>query len=521
MAGAARDGFLHRLAALTDAAAIVPPEKAEAFYTDVYRRGTAPICVVQPGSVEMLQAVMREAYAAGIEIYPRGGGASYTDAYLPQSAESVIIDTGRLDRILDVNEADGFVTVEAGVTWAALKAKLDPLGLRTPFFGPFSGLAATIGGSVSQHATSHGSAAHGISAQSVLSLDVVTAAGELLSTGSAARGVAPFARYFGPDLTGLFTGDCGALGIKVRITLPLLRRKPAFQVASFAFASLADLAGAMREAAREQLEDEHFAIDAALSQGQIGRQSAGAVLGMARSVMASSNSILGGLAQLARMAASGTRAFATSAYMLHVIIEGVDKSEARAKLARLRRLMGRAREIPNSIPAIVRGMPFAPLVNTLGPKGERWVPLHGILPHSQVLAFDAKLQALYAARADDMKRLGIWTGGMFATIGTSGFLYEVAFYWPGAQTEYHRAAVPADYLASLPAYAENDAVSAYVARLKDDVSALFTECGAVNFQLGKTYPYAQILQPEALRLVTAVKRALDPKGLMNPGALGL
>jgi FAD/FMN-containing dehydrogenase len=515
------EDVLSRIAGLTDAETIVPADQTEALFTDVYRRREAPLAVLRPASVEALQAVVREAASAGLTICPRGGGASYTDAYLPIRPDSLLIDTGRLNRIVEVNAADGYVTVEAGVTWAALKEALDPLGLRTPFFGPFSGLAATIGGSVSQNATSHGSATHGISAQSVLALDVVIASGELLRTGSGARGAAPFARHFGPDLTGLFTGDCGALGIKARITLPLLRRKPAFQLASFAFANLADLGEAMRDAALERLEDEHFAIDAALAQGQIGRQDTAAVLGMARSVLASSANPIAGLAQLARMAASGTRALKKAQYMLHFILDGVDAAEAKAKLGRLRKVMHLGTEIPNSVPAIVRGLPFAPLFNTLGPKGERWVPLHGILPHSHVGVFHAALEALYAARADEMKRLGVWTGGMFATVGSSGFLYEVAIYWPGPPTPYHQAVLPAAYLAGLPQYPQSDEAAAFVDQLKGDITALFGTFGAVHFQLGKTYPFASVLQPAPLALIRALKAALDPQGIMNPGALGL
>ncbi len=520
-AGLCAGDVLSRIAALTDPDTIILADKAEALFTDVYRRREVPLAVLRPATVEALQAVVREAASAGLAIYPRGGGASYTDAFLPTRPDSLIIDTARLDRIVEVSAADGYVTVEAGVTWAALKDKLDPLGLRTPFFGPFSGLAATIGGSVSQNATSHGSATHGISAQSVLSIDVVIASGEVLRTGSGMRGAAPFARHFGPDLTGLFTGDCGALGIKARITLPLLRRKPAFQLASFAFGDFADLAEAMRDAALEQLEDEHFAIDAALAQGQIGRQDRAAILGMARSVLASSSNPVTGLAQLARMAASGTRALKKAQYMLHFILDGVDASEAKAKLRRLRKVMRLGNEIPNSVPAIVRGLPFAPLFNTLGPKGERWVPLHGILPHSSVGAFHAALEALYTARSDEMKHLGVWTGGMFATIGSSGFLYEVAFYWPGPPTAYHHAVLPADYLAGLPHYPQSDDAAACVEQLKQDVTSLFSTFGAVHFQLGKTYPYASVLQSAPLALLRALKAALDPQGIMNPGALGL
>jgi hypothetical protein len=171
--------------------------------------------------------------------------------------------------------------------------------------------------------------------------------------------------------------------------------------------------------------------------------------------------------------------------------------------------------------AVVRGMPFAPLFNTLGPKGERWVPLHGILPHSKVPPFHEALTALYAARAADMKRLGVWTGGMFATVNTSGFLYEIALYWPGARTEYHRAAVPADYLATLPTYADDPEVVLFVDTLKRDITALYSQFGTVHFQLGKTYPYAEVLDPGTLDLVRAIKASLDPEGFMNPGALGL
>jgi len=512
---------LQRIAALTDAQTLIPAGESEALFTDVYRRREAPLAVLRPASVEALQAIVREAASAGLAICPRGGGASYTDAYLPIHPASLIIDTARLDRIVEVNAADGYVTVEAGVTWAALKAALDPLGLRTPFFGPFSGLAATIGGSVSQNATSHGSATHGISAQSVLALEVVIASGELLRTGSGARGAAPFARHFGPDLTGLFTGDCGALGIKVRITLPLLRRKPAFKLASFAFANVEDLAGSMRDAALERLDDEHFAIDSALAQGQIGRQDAAGLLAMARSVLTSSPNRIAGLAQLARMAAGGTRALKQAQYMLHFILEGVDAAEAQARLGGLRKLMRRGIEIPNSVPAIVRGLPFAPLFNTLGPKGERWVPLHGILPHSCVGTFHAALEALYAAHSQDMKRLGVWTGGMFATVGSSGFLYEVAFYWPGPPTAYHQAVLPAEYLAGLPQYPQSDEAAALVEQLKQEITALFGSFGAIHFQLGKTYPYARVLQAAPLALIRALKAALDPQGIMNPGALGL
>jgi hypothetical protein len=123
--------------------------------------------------------------------------------------------------------------------------------------------------------------------------------------------------------------------------------------------------------------------------------------------MATSSSLATGLGQLIKMATAGTRALRTAAFMLHVIVEGVDRAEVNAKLRRLRQLTAAGHEIANTVPTVVRGMPFAPLFNTLGPKGERWVPLHGILPHSKVAPFHEALTALYAARAADMRCLRI------------------------------------------------------------------------------------------------------------------
>jgi FAD/FMN-containing dehydrogenase len=514
--------LLEELIAVAGAGAVLTGPAAEPYVTDVYRRLEQPIAVVRPAAVETLAAVVRWANDAEVAIFPRGGGASYTDGYLPTRARSIVVDLGRLDRVVEINEADAYVTVQAGVTWAALKAALDPLGLRTPFFGPFSGLNATVGGSMSQHSLSHGSGAHGISAQSALGLEVVIASGEIVRTGSAARGLAPFARYSGPDMAGLFLGDCGALGIKARITLPLLKQNPAHGCASFAFADFDGIAGAMRRMALEGLDDEHFALDAALAQGQIARQDdATSVIATARAVMAAAPSPVAGLVTLARMGLAGTRSLREAAYTLHVIVEGPDRDVVRSKLKRLREITAPGWPIANTLPTVVRATPFAPMFNVLGPSGERWVPLHGVMPHSRVAGFHEALVAFYRKRADDMRRLGVWSGGMFETVNSSGFLYEIALYWPGARNAHHNAVVPPDYLAGLPSYADAPEVNAFVETLKADLIALYGEHGAVHFQLGKMYPYAADLEPGALALVKAVKTALDPKGLMNPGALGL
>jgi FAD/FMN-containing dehydrogenase len=502
---------------------IVIGEAVTGYATDVYRSREMPLAVVRPGSIEELQVAVRIAARARLAIFTRGGGASYTDAYLPTRRNSLLIDMRALDRVLEINETDGYVTVEAGITWAALKAALDPHGLRTPFFGPFSGYAATVGGSLSQHSVSHGSAAHGISAQSVVSLDVVTASGDLLRTGSAARGAAPFSRWYGPDVAGLFTGDCGVFGVKARVTLALRRRRPAAEFLSSGFRDLPTLAAALREAALEGIDDEHFAMDASMVRGQIARQARISAFTTAQALAGASSSPLAAARQLLRSALGGTRALREAPYSAHFIVEGLDVRDARLKARRLRGLLSAAggTSIPNTVPALVRAQPFAPLFNTLGPDGERWVPLHGYIPHSQVPEFHAAAEAFLAARASDMRRLSIWCGGMFMAMGISSFLYELAFYWPGGHTPYHRLTLPEGYLKALPQRPDREETSLYMDRLKSDLVDLYARHRAIHFQLGKTYPYLGCVSREMAALFGAVKQALDPEGLMNPGALEL
>lgn len=485
---------------------------------DVYAEGGRPLAAVRPLDVAGLQAAVRLCAAAGVAMVPRGGGASYTDGYLMPAGGHVLVDTGALQHI-EVDTDNAQVTVGAGVTWAMLRERLAPLGLRTPFWGPFSGLVATVGGSVSQNSISHGSASHGITAQSVLSLDVVLASGELLRTG-----LSPASRHYGPDLTGLFTGDCGALGIKAAIRLPLIAARADFEALSFAFDDFASFHAGLRSAAREGLEDESFGLDRALSQGQIGKQeSLGARLGIARQVLAAAPSLGAGLRQLLRMALAGDKVLGLGAYMAHFIVEGCDGDDARAKARRLRRLMAEAggREIANTVPGFVRALPFAPLSNILGPGGERWVPLHGIVPHGAVAACHAELQALWARHLPAMQRLGVWYGTMFCTVGSSGLLYEIALYWPDAVTAYHEATLPSEHWANIRRYPADPDAAALVAQLKQELIALFGRHQAAHFQIGRAYPYAERLSPPALALLRELKQALDPQGLMNPGALGL
>ncbi len=518
-------GILERLGAILPAGGLLLGEDDRSFYgMDVYHAGPPPVAVALPASIAELQAIVAACAETGTALAVRGGGASYTDGYTHAAGGGLTISTERLNRIVEIDEMDATVTVEPGVTWAQLHEALAQKGWRTPFFGPFSGLVATIGGALSQNAVSHGTGAAGVSAESLLSLEIVTGTGALLKTGSAGSAVAdPFFRHFGPDLAGLFTGDCGALGVKARITLKLQRVKAHAGYVSFRFDRFDALHEALRAVSAEQLDDEHFAVDAQIQRAQLERASgAGAKLGIARQVMDGSGSFLDGAKKLAKMAMAGDKDLALAPFAAHWVTEGVSQGEALDRAARIRALVaGHGTEMAATVPTVTRAVPFQPLTNTLGSRGERWVPVHGLFAHSAVMGFHHALQDYWRASAGVMEAHGIHSGTMFMSVGPNAFLYEPTFNWPDAQTPYHARVVPAGYLAKLPVHRANPAAAAEVKRMKTEVADLMAAHGSAHFQIGKFYPYARGRNEPAMALLRAIKAELDPRGILNPGALGL
>ncbi|UCG73260.1 MAG: FAD-binding oxidoreductase [Chromatiales bacterium] len=511
------------IAALGAGNVLLDDADREFYAMDVYNFRELPMAVAQPGSLEELQAVARIASAAGVALVPRGGGASYTDGYLPTTGRSILIDTGRMNRVLEVNAQDMYVTVEPGITWADLTAKLAEQGLRTAFWGPFSGLKATVGGSMSQNAVSLGSGNYGCSAETALSFDIVLPNGELLRTGSAAIDTAsPFFRWYGPDLTGLFTGDAGALGIKARITLRLIPAPTHSATASFGFDDYYSMSAGMSAAARTGVVADGFGLDPKLQQGQLGSTSTKDAMQAVWAVLKTSTNPLDGLTRVIRMAAAGKRFLSGFDYSAHYVVEGTTRAEVNAKLAQVRAAMtGHGTEIANTIPTVLRAMPFIPLYPILGPRGQRWVPMHGILPFSKLRDFHDRLAQVYAQYADRMQQHKVEKAAMFTTISTNAFLYEPVFYWEDDRTAFHKRYLPQEYLDMLPEYPANPEGRALVQEMKAAIQDVFSAVGATHMQVGKAYPYLRGRQAEAERLLRDIKGAVDPQGLMNPGALGL
>lgn len=142
--------------------------------------------------------------------------------------------------------------------------------------------------------------------------------GTLLRTGK------PFCRHHGPDLTGLFLGDTGAFGIKVRATPRLIRVPAAARYASFAFDTHRALAAAMTEIARRGLAAECFGMDPVLQRQRMKRESLKKDVEALKGVVTSARGLGRGVQEAVKVAVAGRRFLDEVEYSLHLVVENRD-----------------------------------------------------------------------------------------------------------------------------------------------------------------------------------------------------
>jgi len=204
------------------------------------------------------------------------------------------------------------------------------------------------------------------------------------------------------------------------------------------------------------------------------------------------------------------------------VIDGIDDASCRAAVAKLRAAVQPfGAEVPATVPTVANAMPFMPLYAIRSPSGERWVPVHGLLPFSRVEGFRAELAAYYAENAVELARLKVRYGAMFMTVGTNAFLYEPVFYWQDDYTITQRRLMPEGYADTLPQYAANPEGRALVDRMKHGIADIFQRHGATHLQIGKFYPYMRGRDPQTAKLIRDIKSLVDPRRRLNPGSLGL
>ncbi len=192
-----------------------------AYSRDMSVHEAAPDAVVFPTTTEQVAAVARLAYKHRIPLIPRGAGTSVTGAALSPLG-GILLDLMRMNRIVEINKADHYAVVEPGVICNALNAALGP----DFFFPPDPGSApvCTIGGMISTNASGVRAVKYGTTRDYVKALRVVLADGRILHTGTTAPKTAA-----GYELTQLFAQSEGTLGIITQATVKI-SPKPEYMI---------------------------------------------------------------------------------------------------------------------------------------------------------------------------------------------------------------------------------------------------------------------------------------------------
>jgi D-lactate dehydrogenase (cytochrome) len=191
----------------------------------------APDAVVFPASTEEAAAIVGVCARHKAPIVPFGAGSSL-EGHVQALHGGVSIDMREMNRILRLSVDDLDVSVQAGVTRRQLDAALRPEGV---FFPVDPGADATLGGMVSTGASGTTTVRYGAMRENVLSLVVVTADGEVVRTRSRARKSSA-----GYDLTRLFVGSEGTLGLICEVTLRVQPTPEAMSAAVCSFPTLRD-----------------------------------------------------------------------------------------------------------------------------------------------------------------------------------------------------------------------------------------------------------------------------------------
>lgn len=229
------DSFTTRLGdALGAANIITDPERLTGYANDETPGGKPglPGLVVTPENTAQVSAVLRLAHKHGCPVTPRGAGTGLSQGCVPEPG-GLVLCLEKMKRILEI-DADGFtVSVEPGVTLAALAEALAAGGLAYPVYP--GEMTASVGGTVATNAGGMNAVKHCVTRHQVLGLEAVLASGEVINTGGAYVKCAS-----GYDLTQLITGSEGTLAVITRVTLKLTRLSACREVLFVPFDRLAD-----------------------------------------------------------------------------------------------------------------------------------------------------------------------------------------------------------------------------------------------------------------------------------------
>ena len=486
--------------------------------------GEIAMAVVKPRTAEDVAAIVRIANEAGVAVNTRGGAMSYTRGHVPIRPDTIMVDATGLNRILEINSKDRYVSLETGVRWRELRAALLGTGFRVPYLGTLSGNFATVGGGLSQNATGMGRMTL---AEHVLGLEVVLGDGRVMRTGSwATSNTAPFYRYNGPDLTGMFLCDSGAFAIKTKDHL-LLEPVPKVSFGCVAFEDRVALVEAQAELAQTGLQTEAFAFDGHFVSEYAKHPSPPAEekKKMIKQYLAENPNKFRAFRNLLRAWHPKGLGFLNGLKnVMYYSAEAHDQAGAdrmEAKIAAICKRHG-GKAVPTTIPFGLRYGPFLNVGEIMANRaGEVNFPINAKFPASRAADAMRAFEAFLAENQSMLDRHGI-------RVGCNSLLHghfwgiEPVILWRRPLGPYRMHYATQDRRERSKLVTEDSERTAAAIDFRHRVTRMFREMGSLHVQWAKSYPYKDALEGGTTwDFLEQLKDITDPGHTLNPGVLGL
>ena len=216
---------------------------------DASEHSHRPDAAVWPTTTEQISAILKLANKEKFPVVARGAGTSLAGLAVPEKG-GVILDLGRMNKIISISVEDRLAVVQPGVVYAELERALSPHGFFFPP-DPASSPAATIGGMVNTNAAGNRTIKYGPTRNFVLWMEVVLPDGKVINTGS--KTLKSCSDY---DLTRLIVGSEGSLGVVTKIALKAIPVPQHYATANFIYDSVVALARAATRLRRAGLVPE-------------------------------------------------------------------------------------------------------------------------------------------------------------------------------------------------------------------------------------------------------------------------
>ena len=197
-----------------------------AYYADAAFDRLADV-IVRPADTAQVSEILAFAQQRSVPLIPYGGGTGVMGGILPVRG-GIILDLGRLNRVIRIDPVSQTAEVEAGLILQDLYDALEPHGLM-PGHDPYSVPIASVGGAISTNGVGYRAAAYGPMGDQVVALQVVLPDGRIVETRPVPK------QSSGPSLNHLFIGSEGVFGVITRATLRVFRQPEAAEYATVEF----------------------------------------------------------------------------------------------------------------------------------------------------------------------------------------------------------------------------------------------------------------------------------------------